>query len=416
MKRNLLKMGALALAATFLLTACSGSSGSSAPAPQGGGSGAAAGAVKNPNIDDGKNIVGICWSSLAAEATQVLVQNYQDHYKEYGIDELILLQAEGNLERQIDQLQDLANQNCDLIICNSVDPDGIAPVVENIMAQGIPVIAVDRRISADIYFTLETDNVCCGRDVARSIAMMTMTDADGNPAAEGSVEVLKCVGNMTSSAVRDRMSGLNDELAYWPHLKVVGEPSVESNIEKVYNAVLDGFKTNPNIKAIFVVGDNQVAPVVSALKELNMLFPPEDPRHVIIASVDGISSVVKGIQAGENDIVANQRFDLFASDVLKVCQDYFNGDTSVAGQNNKLPTMIVTRHNVDSPEGESAVGASSRIIERQSVQSPDRGRRRHPPPAPGMGESCCADSTKEVSAWKELPPSRPGGFRFPVIG
>ena len=48
------------------------------------------------------------------------------------------------------------------------------------MAQGIPVIAVDRRISADIYFTLETDNVCCGRDVARSIAMMTMTDA-GQP-------------------------------------------------------------------------------------------------------------------------------------------------------------------------------------------------------------------------------------------
>ena len=333
MKRNLLKMGALALAATFLLTACSGSSGSSAPAPQGGGSGAAAGAVKNPNIDDGKNIVGICWSSLAAEATQVLVQNYQDHYKEYGIDELILLQAEGNLERQIDQLQDLANQNCDLIICNSVDPDGIAPVVENIMAQGIPVIAVDRRISADIYFTLETDNVCCGRDVARSIAMMTMTDADGNPAAEGSVEVLKCVGNMTSSAVRDRMSGLNDELAYWPHLKVVGEPSVESNIEKVYNAVLDGFKTNPNIKAIF------------------------DPRHVIIASVDGISSVVKGIQAGENDIVANQRFDLFASDVLKVCQDYFNGDTSVAGQNNKLPTMIVTRHNVDYLQKENLLWA-----------------------------------------------------------
>ncbi len=357
MKRNLLKMGALALAATFLLTACSGSSGSSAPAPQGGGSGAAAGAAKNPNIDDGKNIVGICWSSLAAEATQVLVQNYQDHYKEYGIDELILLQAEGNLERQIDQLQDLANQNCDLIICNSVDPDGIAPVVENIMAQGIPVIAVDRRISADIYFTLETDNVCCGRDVARSIAMMTMTDADGNPAAEGSVEVLKCVGNMTSSAVRDRMSGLNDELAYWPHLKVVGEPSVESNIEKVYNAVLDGFKTNPNIKAIFVVGDNQVAPVVSALKELNMLFPPEDPRHVIIASVDGISSVVKGIQAGENDIVANQRFDLFASDVLKVCQDYFNGDTSVAGQNNKLPTMIVTRHNVDYLQKENLLWA-----------------------------------------------------------
>ena len=111
---------------------------------------------------------------LAAEATQVLIQNYQDHYKEYGIDEIILLQAENNLERQIDQLQDLANQNCDIIIVNSVDPDGIAPVVDSIMAQGIPVIAVDRRINTDIYYTLETDNVSCGRDVAKAIAMLTL--------------------------------------------------------------------------------------------------------------------------------------------------------------------------------------------------------------------------------------------------
>lgn len=51
---------------------------------------------------------------------------------------------------------------------------------------------------------------------------------------------------------------------------------MESNIEKVYNAVLDGFKTNPDIKAIFVVGDNQVAPVVSALKEMDRLYPVDD--------------------------------------------------------------------------------------------------------------------------------------------
>ncbi len=342
MKQRMSKILAVVLAAVMLLALAACSSGT--PAGSGSPDG---GPVKNPNLDDGVNRVGICWSSFSAEATQILMANYEAHYKEYGIDEIIMLEAEGNLERQIDEMQDLANQGCDIIICNSVDPDGIAPVVDSIQAQGIPVIAVDRRISTDVYYTLETDNVCCGRDVARTIAQMTMLDEDGNLAADGSVEVLKCVGNMTSSAVRDRFSGLNDELQYWPHLNVVGEPSVESNIEKVYNAVLDGFKTNPNIKAIFVVGDNQVAPVVSALKELGRLVPPDDPNHVIVASVDGISSVVKGIQAGENDIVANQRFDLFCTDALKVIQDYFNGDTSIQGVNNKLPTMIVTRHNVD---------------------------------------------------------------------
>ena len=347
MKTKWMRRMALVMAGTMLLAGTAGCSKQAAPAAVDGGGSAKQGMAKNPNLDDGKNVVGICWSSLAAEATQVLIQNYQDHYKEYGIDEIILLQAENNLERQIDQLQDLANQNCDIIIVNSVDPDGIAPVVDSIMAQGIPVIAVDRRINTDIYYTLETDNVSCGRDVAKAIAMLTLKDENGNDAEEGSVEILKCVGNMTSSAVRDRMSGLNEELAYWPHLKVIGEPSVESNIEKVYNAVLDGFKTNPDIKAIFVVGDNQVAPVVSALKEMDRLYPVDDPRHVIVASVDGISSVLKGIQAGENDIVANQRFDLFCYDILSLCQDYFNGDTSSMGVNSKLPTTIVVRQNLE---------------------------------------------------------------------
>ena len=336
----------LTLVMVLSLAACS-SSESTTSSSSAESTASSSGEVKNPNLDDGVNRVGICWSSFSAEATQILMANYEAHYKEYGIDEIIMLEAEGNLERQIDELQDLANQGCDVIICNSVDPEGIAPVVDSIQAQGIPVIAVDRRISTDVYYTLETDNVCCGRDVARSIAMMTMFDEDGNLAEDGSVQVLKCIGNMTSSAVRDRFSGLNDELQYWPHLNVVGEPSVESNIEKVYNAVLDGFKTNPDIKAIFVVGDNQVAPVVSALKEIGKLYPPEDSRHVIVASVDGISSVLQGIQNGENDIVANQRFDLFCTDALKVIQDYFNGDTSVQGTDDKLPTMIVTRHNVD---------------------------------------------------------------------
>lgn len=96
-----------------------------------------------------------------------------------------------------------------------------------------------------------------------------------------------------------------------------------------------------------MVGDNQVAPVVSALKEMDRLYPVDDPRHVIVASVDGISSVLKGIQAGENDIVANQRFDLFCYDILSLCQDYFNGDTSSMGVNSKLPTTIVVRQNLE---------------------------------------------------------------------
>ena len=104
MKTKWMRRMALVMAGTMLLAGTAGCTKQAAPAAVDGGGSAKQGMAKNPNLDDGKNVVGICWSSLAAEATQVLIQNYQDHYKEYGIDEIILLQAENNLERQIDQL------------------------------------------------------------------------------------------------------------------------------------------------------------------------------------------------------------------------------------------------------------------------------------------------------------------------
>ena len=51
----------------------------------------------NPNLKDGKNVLGICWSNWAAEATQILIADYEAKYKEYGFDELISIQSEGDL-------------------------------------------------------------------------------------------------------------------------------------------------------------------------------------------------------------------------------------------------------------------------------------------------------------------------------
>lgn len=294
----------------------------------------------NPNLSDGKNVLGICWSSWAAEATQLLIADYEAKYKEYGFDELISIQSEGNLETQISQIQDLANQGVDVMIVNSVDPDGIVPVVESVQAMGIPVIAVDRRINTPLYYSFETANYNAGVDICKYVAGMTYDLEE--------VKVLNLPTNLTSAAVRDRNDGFNDEAKYWPHLKVVGEVNLESSIENCYNAVVDAFKTNPDIKCIVVSGDNYVAPIASALADIGKLFPYDDPNHVIVCSYDGAPSALKYmVNEGVNDAVANQRFDLFCTEPLKVCQDYVNGIFVEVGENDiKLETPIVTPNNI----------------------------------------------------------------------
>lgn len=300
--------------------------------------------AENPNLNDGVNRVGIAYSNLAAEATQVLIANYEEHYKEYGIDELIILQAENNLQTQIEQVMDLVNQKCDIIIVNAVDSDGLAEVCDQVMAKGIPVMAVDRPVFTDLYYTCMSNNYEIGRDVARAFCMMSYEEGMG----DGAVKVLKCVNGTTSAAVRDRLAGVDDELALWSHVRLVGEPSIEFDIEKTYNAVIDAFTADPDIDVVYVSGGNYVAPVVSALDELGLLKPYGEEGHVIIASIDGTATELNGILAGQNDISGVQRFDLFGSKILEACQNYFNGIYVDSYNDEDLePGIITTPWNIE---------------------------------------------------------------------
>lgn len=323
MKRAMKKTIAIILVLTMVLALAVGCS----KAPTGGTS--TAGVPISPGLKDNVKRLGFSVAYTTAEAILLMTQNIEARYKDYGFDELIVLNAENSLERQIDQMQDLAAQNCDIIMIETVDPDGIVPVVEELAGKGFPIVAIDRRINSDaVYYTACADNVQLGRDMVQGFALLTLPLSKG----DGSIEVLKMVGNLASVAVSDRLKGFDEEMGYWSHLKVVGEPSYENSTEKCYNGVIDSFKTNPNIRCIMVTGDNYVAPVVSALKEIGKFYPAGHPDHVFIASVDGTKTSLESLMAGENDIVMNTNFYDYVTYALEACQNYMNGNYSVGGR------------------------------------------------------------------------------------
>lgn len=353
----------LTLAIVLSLAACTSTDPNAAPV----GDDSAAGGAKfvgetkvayNADIqEDGVKRLGIAYSTLQYAASQLLVEGYENHYQEYGFDEIVVLTADNNLETQINQIQDLINQKCDVIVVNSVDKDGVAPICKTAMDSGIAVIAVDRQIGTDVYYTLETDNKSAGRDLA-----MTMADYSYKDGIEdGSVHVLVCVGVMTSSAVNDRITGFRETMSYYPWMNIVAEPSATTT-DEVYNAVIDTLTADPTVKGIFVVGDNDVTPAVSALRELNMLFDESDERHIMIGSVDGADNAIQAIRDGESTFCANQRFDLFCTQVLQVAQDYTNGQY-IAPANNmvQLSCSMIMRSNVDHLEEQGLLWATGSL-------------------------------------------------------
>lgn len=296
--------------------------------------------TKTTKKDDGVRRIGFSMADITGQAVQVEAKSFEDTAKAKGFDEVIILSAENSVETQIAQIKDMITKECDVICIYGSDPEGIVPAVEACNRANIPVIAVDRGIhGGEIDFTVESNNISDGRDIAQHFGLKTA----GQP--EGSVEILHIIGNLSSTAQRERHEGFRIGCMDWPQLKIISEPATDAVADKIYNAVVDAFKTNPNIKAIMVPYDQLLNPVVSALKEIGKFYPVGDPNHIMLGSVDGATEQLEWLSEGINDVVISLDFVGFGSYAASTAADFVDGKVP---SSNVLKTVsnVVTKDNV----------------------------------------------------------------------
>ena len=174
--------------------------------------------------------IGVAIASYNSTAMQALGDAFEATAMELGV-EYVISNADNDLERQIDQVQDLVMQGCDAIIINAVDADGIAPVADEARSQGVKVLAVDRIINTELDYSISTDNYAAGVCAAEYFVEV----ANGEES-----EVLLLTGTPSNTAIRDRQTGFKDTILQYSNMKIVAEPFVEVSTELVYNAVIDG--------------------------------------------------------------------------------------------------------------------------------------------------------------------------------
>lgn len=297
-------------------------------------------------LADGVNRVGFAFSNTMTSAIQATATAFQAKCEELGFDDVIVLGAEDKVETQISQIRDLITANCDVICIYSADPDAIVSAVEACNDAGIPVITVDRVVNGgDIFYYIGSDSFNDGRDVANYFA------ASSGAAAEAgeTVKLLHIIGDLSSSAQADRAVGFRAGVEGWGHMEIVAEPATDANPDKIYDAVIDAFSTNPDIGGIFVPYDDCLQSVVAALKDLGKLYPIGTEGHVMLGSVDGCTEQLGWlVNEGYNDITMSLQFALQGEKAAEVAWDYIvNGNDSYAGNSYKTSSFLCTKYNVE---------------------------------------------------------------------
>jgi ABC-type sugar transport system substrate-binding protein len=251
--------------------------------------------------------------------------------KTRGID-LLFANADNNQEQQIADLRGFVQQKVDAIILAPVVETGWDDVLTEIKNAGIPLVIVDRNVTADpsLYITrVSSDFVFEGRLAAAWLAQAT----------GGRCKIIELEGTIGSSAARDRQIGFNDVLSLFPNMEIVITQSGDFQRDGGFS-VMEGILATEDISdvcAVWAHNDDMAIGAIQSLKKHG--FRPG--KDIKVVSVDAIPDIFKTMMDGDTNATV-ELSPYMAAPAFDAIQDYLAGK--------EIPKWIPVNGNIYFPD------------------------------------------------------------------
>ncbi|MDE0303513.1 MAG: sugar ABC transporter substrate-binding protein [Albidovulum sp.] len=230
---------------------------------------------------------------------------------ELGVDVVVLSPpTESDVPAQIAQVEDQLAKGVDGIVIAPTDPNALAPVIEEAIADGASVVFIDTKGANEGVTYIGTDNQMGASLAANHICENVEAGAD--------VAILQ--GIITQSTGKARADGSREGLSACG-LNIVAEQTGEWDRAKGL-AVMENIITgNPNLKGVFASNDNMGLGAIEALKNADML------DQVFLVGFDANPDAAESVLAGEmSATVAQNPYNMGAFGIESV-MTLINGGT-----------------------------------------------------------------------------------------
>ena len=191
--------------------------------------------------------------------------------------------ANGDANRQFEQVNNFIAQGVDGIIIAPKDGNTIIPIIKAANRAGIPIVIYNRLPAKNkgTYTTVVADNY----DITlRTVKYM----AERAKATHQTQKAMILVGDLGDINAVNRRKGFKAAIAQYPGLvELVAEVPTEWNQEKALAGVTNALQANPGINFIFTSSDFLFPSIISALNNANKYHPIGHPDHVLLGGFDG---------------------------------------------------------------------------------------------------------------------------------
>ena len=240
-----------------------------------------------------------------------------------------------NIDKQVEEIQELIDYGVELIFINPVDWTEVEPALKLARNAEIPVIAIDTNVEDDslVNCTVISDNYSAGVQCAEHL----LKNSSG-----GKIAILK--HSQTRSSI-DRIQGFLDKIAENKNFEVVATAECLGQLEVAMPVMENLIKTHPEINIVMALNAPAAMGALAALQNENLL------GDIKIYGVDGVPEIKEMIFSHRITATAGQSPRQIGKLAADCAYKIFNGEP--VEKIIKLPTKLISAENISATDLES---------------------------------------------------------------
>jgi inositol transport system substrate-binding protein len=208
--------------------------------------------------------------------------------KDMGGVDLQFVDGRNDVNKQLDQVQELIGKKVDALIVNPVDTAATGRITKAATAAGIPLVYVNRRpddpkLPAGVA-SVTSDDKEAGR--------MQMEYIANKLNGKGTVVIL--LGELSNNSTRDRTEGVKEVLKKYPDIKIAEEQEGAWGRQKGMDITNNWLTQGRDFSAVLSNNDEMAIGASMALKQAG-----KKQGDVLVAGVDGTPDGLAAVKKGD---------------------------------------------------------------------------------------------------------------------
>jgi ribose transport system substrate-binding protein len=291
-------------------------------------------------VDIKKLKIGVSMYTLDAPYFAAQMESAKAEIERLGA-KCITTNAQGNMTKQISDVEDLLAQHIDLLLLNPLDPKGLVAVTKQATKDKVPIIIIDSSIdpSADYVTTVQSNNSENGYAVGEwlgnkmgnaAVTIALISGAKGNP-----------VGQARRDGVFTGLTEYQLRTFSGTSFKVVAQGWGNWAQEGGLNAMEDILTAHPEINVLLTENDSMALGAMKAIQASG-----KQGKILIVAAADGQKEALALIKKGEYGATGLNDPALIAKTAVTVGIQYLQGKRDIP-KITFTPPAAITKENVD---------------------------------------------------------------------